>query len=167
MIPSQYLYVTPAPAIKIFSLTLEKPPLNVNGHFLVSMDPFSIFVGTLTILGTANSIRQRLLRYRGKSKRLNRLLNEINHIEDVFQRISEASPDAGHSRLELESLLSEANQILLKLHQLIEYRLTKAGGSNQVDTLQWVLHVKELDEYLDRLNVIRSNLSYLMGAITL
>ena len=126
------------------------------------MDPFSITVGAIGLAGAANtatgSVIKRLKALRNAPEELQDLLAELSQFELVLQTIQNAADPSETAGSPLETLLGTAKDKILELHRLIEYRLTKAGTSSEVDRSQWAGSQKDVDRLRKQLTNIRTNL---------
>ena len=126
------------------------------------MDPFSITVGAIGLAGAANtatgSVIKRLKALRNAPEELQDLLAELSQFELVFQTIQNAAALSETAGSSLETLLSTAKDKILELNSLVEYRLTKAGTSSEVDRSQWAGSQKDVDRLRKQLANIRANL---------
>lgn len=126
------------------------------------MDPFSITVGAIGLAGAANkatgSAIKRLKALRDAPEELRDLLAELSQFELVLQRIQNAADPSEIAHSPLENVLGTARDKILELHWLIEYRLTKAWTSSEVDRSQWAGSQKDVDRLRKQLTNIRANL---------
>ena len=126
------------------------------------MDPFSITVGAIGLAGAANkatgSVFKRIKALRNAPQELQDLLAELSQFETIFQAIQDAADPSETTHSPLETLLDTAKDKILELHRLIEYRLTKAGTSSEVDRSQWAGSQKDVDRLREQLKNIRANL---------
>ena len=126
------------------------------------MDPFSITVGAIGLAGAANkatgSVIKRLKALRDAPEELQDLLAELSQFEHILQAIQDASHPSEKTDSPFETLLDTAKDKILELHRLIEYRLTKAGTSSEVDRSQWAGSQKDVDRLRKQLTNLRANL---------
>lgn len=126
------------------------------------MDPFSITIGAIGLAGAANkatgSIIKRLKALRDAPEELQELLAELSQFEEILQAIQNAADPSETTHSPLETLVETAKDKILELHRLIEYRLTKAGTSSEVDRSQWAGSQKDVDRLRKQLTNIRANL---------
>ena len=130
------------------------------------MDPFSVTVGAIGLAGAANkatgSVIKRLKALRDAPEELRDLLAELSHFELVVQTIQNAADQSETAGSPLETLLGTAKDKILELNTLIEYRLTKAGTSSEVDRSQWAGSQKDVDKLRKQLKDIRANVDVIL-----
>ena len=134
------------------------------------MDPFSVTVGAIGLAGAANkatgSVIKRLKALRDAPEELRDLLAELSQFELVLQTIQNAADQSETTHSPLETVLGTARDKILELHWLIEYRLTKAGTSSEVDRSQWAGSQKDVDRLRKQLKDIRANLDVILTVRT-
>ena len=134
------------------------------------MDPFSITVGAVGLAGAANkatgSVIKRVKALRNAPEELQDLLAELSQFELVLQTIQNAAASSETAGSPLETLLGTAKDKILELNSLVEYRLTKAGTSSEVDRSQWAWSQKDVDRLRKQLTNLRANLDVILTVRT-
>ena len=129
-------------------------------------DPISIIASVITIVGATKKTIQRLKILRGAPQGLEDLLSEITQF-DIFLhafRRRPCSDDADSN--DLKRYLRDAEKKLTDFNKLLEYTLTKAGTSNEVDRWQWTRKGDEIQRVREDLRETRANLVALSGVET-
>ena len=142
------------------------------------MDPLSITVSVLTILGSSGSVGKavkKLMGLRSLPDALLALNNEISDFHlvvsktDALLRSHQSTPDTS-SRItdfatELSPLLARGKVKLLELECLIEYNLTRPGqhGVSVLNKVAWLREQDKVRTIQDEIRSIRTSLATLIG----
>lgn len=133
------------------------------------MDPLSIGASVITVVGVARKVSSLLKRFkalRRADKELDDLIAEVAQFEHVVEAVRNA-PWMSNATVEAVTvLLEKANGKLVEFQSLIEYRLTKAGDSDQVDAWQWTHSGRNVDSLRGALKNTIANLNTLIGVDT-
>lgn len=130
------------------------------------MDSLSIGASIIAVVGaTRKAIKgiRRLKALQDAPQELDDLLTEISQFELILQAIQRTCKDP---ESDLERLLEMARRVLVDFESLIEYKLTQAGTSTEVDRWQWTHSSKDVDRLRGQLRNVTANLVALIGVDT-
>ena len=130
------------------------------------MEPLSIGASVIAVVGATGKVIKgirSLKALRNAPQELDDLLGEVSQFEVVIKAIQNASENAG---FELGGLLETALRTLADFESLIEYELTKAGTSDQVDRWKWIRSSEDVERLRGKLRDITANLVALVGVNT-
>lgn len=145
------------------------------------MDPLSITVAILTILGSGGSVTSALkqITSRDAPDALLALCNEVSDLHLIVHEISHVLEEhqrsaLAHSRTEglltnLGPVLARAKEKLLELESLIEYKLTTPSGPSgevKLNRLVWVREQKKVQDIREETRSTRVNLAAMLGIMT-
>ena len=133
-------------------------------------DPLSVAASIIAVVGAADEVTnglRRLKAARHAPESLRDLLEEISQLEMVLNGIKSGVLSPENPPVELASLIREAGSKLLELRSLIEYTLTKAGVSDEIDRWQWLRKGNEVERLRNQLSTIRLNLVALTSSANL
>ena len=144
------------------------------------MDPLSISVGILTILGSGGSVASALKQVASKHapdallalnnevSDLHLIVLEISHLLQEHQEGSLAQLRTEHLLMSLGIMLGRAKEKLLELEFLIQYKLTTPSGPRgeaKLNRLAWVLEQKNAQDIRDDIRSTRTNLAAMLGIL--
>ena len=144
------------------------------------MDPLSISVAILTILGSGGSVASALKRItsRHAPDALLALNNEVSDLHLIVLEISQLLQEhqestLAHLRAErlltsLGPMLGRAKEKLLELESLIEYKLTTPlgpGGGAKLNRLAWVHEQQKVLDIREEIRSTRVNLAAMVGIL--
>ena len=136
-------------------------------------DPLSITASIIAVLGAAEGVTKMV----GKLKSIQHaptellaLLNEIadltlvlRHVQNFVRSQSARSPISNQDQFQhLSTLIDKAKEKVLRLDELIEYRLVKPDSTPQsikILRLEWVKARRPLKDFQQSLRDIRQNIS--------
>ena len=139
------------------------------------MDPFSLTVGILTIVGTGSTIGKGLKKVISARRQPNILLelnNEVTDLQYVVQDVNDllrhqaqtAGEDRGplSSHASLTSALEHVKETLLALESLVAYELTTVdsrNGRTKLDRIRWLRVEPQVKSLKDDIRTDRVRLS--------
>lgn len=142
------------------------------------MDPFSISVSVLGILGAA----QQAVKGVGKLRSLKHakedfssLLNELADIQTILTQVTHLSYDLDARAsdgpvVSLKSLLKRASDQLLELNKLVQHDLSKPKPEDErgvrIDRLGWTLNESRVQSIQRQLTTTRSNIATALGLVS-
>ena len=133
-------------------------------------DPLSVTASIIAIVGAANTVTKGLGHLKAAKdapEGLKDLISDVAQLEMVLNRVKSVVLSSSSPPIELATLIGEAGSKLLEVQSLIEYTLTKAGVSNQVDRWQWLRKGNEVERLRNQLGTIRLNLVTLTSSVNL
>ena len=136
-------------------------------------DPLSITASIIAILGAAEGVTKmvgKLKSIQNAPTELLALLNEIadltlvlRHVQNFTRSQSTRSPQLFPDQFQhLSTLVDRAREKVLRLEELIEYRLVKPDSTPaniKISRLDWVKARRPLKEFQQSLRDIRQNIS--------
>ncbi|KAL9116935.1 MAG: hypothetical protein Q9187_006533, partial [Circinaria calcarea] len=141
------------------------------------MDPLSVAVAILTILGSGGSLASVLRQVTSKdaSDALLALNNEVSDLHLIVLEISQLLQEhhestSAHLRTDrlltgLGLMLDRAREKLLELESLLEYKLTSAGpsGEAKLSRRAWLREQKQVQHTREEIRSIRVSLAAMVG----
>ena len=143
------------------------------------MDPLSLSVSIITLLGAGGSIAKALGKLHLASDALFALNNEVSDLHVIVLETNRILQEHGNQidgtqstpnsiSKHLGSLLERAKQKLLELETLIEYRLTTPGASNDARPrkVAWIREQKRIKIMQEEIRSIRTSIVAVIGLLT-
>ena len=142
------------------------------------MDPFSITVGILGILGASKQLITTLKKIhslKGAPEELRALNSEVSAISFVVEQLNGLCRHRDESfsmplEANLRDPLTHINEKLLELEKLVAFKLTKLGSTAtkiQVDRSRWLRYKPKVQEIREELKGITIYISTLLSAMTM
>ena len=136
-------------------------------------DPLSITASIIAILGAAEGVTKMVGKIKGiqdAPTELLALLNEVadltlvlRHVQNFTRSQSARSPQSLQDQCQhLSALVDRAREKVLRLEELIEYKLVKPDStpeSIKISRLEWAKARRPLKEFQQSLRDIRQNIS--------
>ena len=133
----------------------------------MAVEPLSIAASILTLLDASSRFRSLCRHVCGASEGLRELLDDTARTEDLLKQMSSAAIDTEGQSPHLRMAVDLAKEKLLKLQQLIEYDVKKAGESTKTDRWQWMRKGRQAEKLLQQLKDIHSEFSIYIGLANL
>lgn len=134
---------------------------------LAPMDPFSISVGVVTLIGLASQVVKSAEKLRAYLKTNDQVCALINELTDLRCVLTAADADQGPLSLEkashLQSIIGKANEKLSSIELIINERLLKAKSPFQTPVPSRTAWLREKG----KIEVLQKDLRYLTSAFSL
>ena len=139
------------------------------------MDPLSITVSAITLLGTGGTIAKGLHRIRSLRTAPDTLLQLHNEVSDLHLLLhaidglyrQNRDPDIGSQQEIVCTVLKRAKDTVLELEKVIAYVLTKETDSGtELDRVAWLLAFKKVKKLQNDMRNVRNDLNTVWTVIT-
>ena len=134
------------------------------------MEPLSAAASVIAVVGAARKAAeglQRLKAIKDAPKELEDLLLEFSQIEIILQSYKNLPTNCEKRSGDLATVLDIAGKKFDELDNLVHYTLTKAGGNEQVDRLQWVRKRSDTERLREQLARILVTLNTVLNTTSL
>ena len=146
-------------------------PAGTRGHPLHAMDPLSICVGILAILGACSTSIKFVQSLSDTPRELDLLVTELDHLENIVKDVN-GLLNVGSSSPSIVKLLDEARIKLGHVHTFIESRLHRAPLNSKstpakVSRKALIRQKSHLKAFTNDLREIRARLADCMAVLNL
>ena len=128
------------------------------------MEPLSAAASIIAVVGAARKAAeglQSLKAIKDAPKELEDLLLEFSQIKIILQSYKNLPTKCEEWSRDLATILDIAEKKFDELDKLVHYTLTKAGGNEKVDRLQWVRKRSDTERLREQLGQILVTLNTL------
>ena len=134
------------------------------------MEPLSAAASIIAVVGAARKAAeglQSLKAIKDAPKELEDLLLEFSQTDIILQSYKNLPTKCEWWSRDLATILDIAEKKFDELDKLVHYTLTKAGGNEQVDRLQWIWKRSDTERLREQLGQILVTLNTLLNTTSL